>query len=60
MPVIIVDNECNTYYLPHDYAEIINDALKLHSSIYNECDTDSCRRQIITKLEILIDVNMAE
>lgn len=42
----IVDNECNTYYLP-----IINDALKLHSSIYNECNTDSCRRQIITKLE---------
>lgn len=47
----IIDNECNTYYLPHDYAEIINDALKLHSSIYNECNTDSCRRQIITKLE---------
>lgn len=47
----IVDNECNTYYLPHDYAEIINDALKLHNSIYNECNTDSCRRQIITKLE---------
>lgn len=47
----IVDNECNTYYLPHDYAEIINDALKLHSSIYHECDTDSHRRQIITKLE---------
>lgn len=47
----IVDNEYNTYYLPHDYAEIINDALKLHSSIYHECDTDSCRRQIITKLE---------
>ena len=47
----IVDNECNTYYLPHDYAEIINDALKLHSSIYNECNTDSCRRQIITRLE---------
>lgn len=47
----IVDNECNTYYLPHNYAEIINDALKLHSSIYHECDTDSCRRQIITKLE---------
>lgn len=47
----IVDNECNTYYLPHDYAEIIHDALKLHSSIYNECNTDSCRRQIITKLE---------
>lgn len=47
----IVDNECNTYYLPHDYAEIINDALKLHSSIYNECNTDSCRRQIITKLK---------
>lgn len=47
----IVDNECNTYYLPHDYAEIINNALKLHSSIYHECDTDSCRRQIITKLE---------
>ena len=47
----IVDNEYNTYYLPHDYAEIINDALKLHSSIYHECDTDSHRRQIITKLE---------
>lgn len=47
----IVDNEYNTYYLPHDYAEIINDALKLHSSIYNECNTDSCRCQIITKLE---------
>lgn len=47
----IVDNECNTYYLLHDYAEIINDALKLHSSIYHECDTDSLRRQIITKLE---------
>lgn len=47
----IVDNECNTYYLPHDYAEIINDALKLHSNIYHECNTDSCRRQIITKLE---------
>lgn len=47
----IVDNEYNTYYLPHDYAEIINDALKLHSNIYHECDTDSHRRQIITKLE---------
>ena len=47
----IVDNEYNTYYLPHDYAEIINDVLKLHSNIYHECDTDSCRRQIITKLE---------
>lgn len=47
----IVDNEDNTYYLPHDYAEIINDALKLHSNIYHECDTDSHRRQIITKLE---------
>ena len=47
----IVDNECNTYYLLHDYAEIINDALKLHSSIYHECDTDSLRRQIIIKLE---------
>lgn len=47
----IVDNKYNTYYLPHDYAEIINDALKLHSSIYHECDTDSHRRQIITKLE---------
>lgn len=47
----IVDNEYNTYYLPHDYAEIINDALKLHSNIYHECNTDSCRRQIITKLE---------
>lgn len=47
----IVNNEYNTYYLPHDYAEIINDALKLHSNIYHECNTDSCRRQIITKLE---------
>lgn len=47
----IVDNEYNTYYLPHDYAEIINDALKLHSNIYHECGTDSHRRQIITKLE---------
>lgn len=47
----IVDNEYNTYYLPHDYAEIINDVLKLHSNIYHECDTDSHRRQIITKLE---------
>lgn len=47
----IVDNKYNTYYLPHDYAEIINDALKLHSNIYHECDTDSHRRQIITKLE---------
>lgn len=47
----IVDNECNEYYLPHDYAEIINDALKLHSSIYHECNTDSRRHQIITKLE---------
>lgn len=47
----IVDNEYNTYYLPHDYAEIINNALKLHSSIYHGCDTDSHRRQIITKLE---------
>lgn len=47
----IVDNEYNTYYLPHDYAEIINDALKLHSNIYHECDTYSHRRQIITKLE---------
>ena len=40
----VVDNEYNTYYLPHNYAEIINDALKLHSNIYHECDTDSCRR----------------
>lgn len=47
----VVNNEYNTYYLPHNYAEIINDALKLHSNIYHECDTDSCRRQIITKLE---------
>ena len=47
----VVDNEYNTYYLPHNYAEIINDALKLHSNIYHECDTDSCRRQIIIKLE---------
>ena len=47
----VVNNEYNTYYLPHNYAEIINDALKLHSNIYHECDTDSCRRQIIIKLE---------
>lgn len=47
----IVDNECNTYYLPHDYAEIINDALKLHGNIYHACDTDLLRHQIITELE---------
>ena len=47
----IVDTECNTYYLPHDYAKIINDVLELHGNIYHECDTDSLRRQIITKLE---------
>lgn len=47
----IVDNECNTYYLSHDYAEIINDALKLHSNIYHACDTDLLRHQIITELE---------
>ena len=48
----IVDNEYNTYYLPHDYAEIINDALKLHSNIYHECDTDSHRRQILSLIHI--------
>ena len=47
----IVDKECNTYYLPYDYAEIIDKALKLHSDIYNECNTDLRRRQIITALE---------
>lgn len=47
----IVDNECNTYYLSHDYAEIINDALKLHGNIYHACDTDLLRHQIITELE---------
>ena len=47
----IVDKECHTYYLPCDYAEIIDKALKLHSDIYNECNTDLRRRQIITALE---------
>lgn len=47
----IVDNEYHTYYLPHDYAEIINDALKLHGNIYHACDTDLLRHQIITELE---------
>ena len=47
----IVDKGLNRYYLPYNYAEIISDALKLHSNIYHECDTDSHRRQIITKLE---------
>ena len=47
----IVDKECHTYYLPCDYAEIIDKALKLHSDIYNECNTDLHRRQIITALE---------
>ena len=30
----IVDNEYNTYYLPHDYAEIINDALKISDNSF--------------------------
>lgn len=47
----IVDKECNTYYLPYDYAEIIDKALKLHRNIYHEYDIDSRRHQIITELE---------
>lgn len=47
----IVDTECNTYYLPHDYAKIINDALELHGNIYHACDTDLLRHRIITELE---------
>lgn len=47
----IVDKECHTYYLPYDYAEIIDKALKLHSDIYYECNTDLRRRQVITALE---------
>lgn len=47
----IVDTECNTYYLPHDYAKIINDVLELHGNIYHACDTDFLRHRIITELE---------
>ena len=47
----IVDNECNTYYLPYNYAEIINDALKLHGNIYHGFVTNSHIHQIITELE---------
>lgn len=47
----IVDERLNKYYLPYNYAEIIDNALKLHSNIYHECDTDSRRHQIITEFE---------
>ena len=49
----IVDERLNKYYLPDDYAEIIDNALKLHSTIYHECDTDSRRHQIITEFECI-------
>ena len=41
----IVDERLNKYYLPDNYAEIIYNALKLHSNIYHGCDTDSRRHQ---------------
>ena len=47
----IIDQELNRYYLPYNYAEIINDALKLHSNIYHEFVTDSRIHQIITEFE---------
>lgn len=47
----IIDQELNRYYLPYNYAEIINDALKLHSNIYHEFITDSRIHQIITEFE---------
>lgn len=47
----IVDERLNKYYLPDNYAEIIYNALKLHSNIYHGCDTDSRRHQIITEFE---------
>lgn len=49
----IVDERLNKYYLPDDYAEIIYNALKLHSNIYHGCDTDSRRQQIITEFECI-------
>ena len=45
----IIDQELNRYYLPYNYAEIINDALKLHSNICHEFVTDSRIHQIITE-----------
>ncbi len=47
----IVDKEYTTYHLPYDYVETIDKALKLHSNIYNECNTDLRRHQVITALE---------
>lgn len=47
----IIDQALNGYYLPYNYAEIINDALKLHSNIYHEFVTDSRIHQIITEFE---------
>lgn len=47
----IVDKEYTTYYLPYDYVGTIDKALKLHSNIYNECNTDLRRHQVITALE---------
>lgn len=49
----IVDERLDKYYLPDDYAEIIDNVLKLHSAIYHGCDTDSRRHQIITELECI-------
>lgn len=47
----IIDQELNRYYLPYNYAEIINDALKLHSNTYHEFVSDSRIHQIITEFE---------
>lgn len=47
----IIDQELNRYYLPYNYAEIINDALKLHSNIYHGFVSDSRIHQMITEFE---------
>lgn len=47
----IIDQGLNRYYLPYNYAEIISDALKLHSNTYHGFVSDSRIHQIITKFE---------
>lgn len=47
----IIDQELNRYYLPYNYAELINDALKLHSNICYGSVTYSRIHQIITEFE---------
>ncbi len=47
----IIDQGLNRYYLPYNYAEIINDALKLHSNIYHGFVSDSRIHQMITEFE---------